>query len=65
VGWLRPATAEAVRAAGVRLLGDDQLRSFAEAASRLAGTARQVGYDTVKLEYMQSFGQVREHVVRE
>jgi tRNA threonylcarbamoyl adenosine modification protein YeaZ len=64
VGWLRPATAEAVRAAGVRLLGEEQLRSFAEAASRLTGTARQVGYDTVRLEYMQSFGKVREHVVQ-
>ena len=59
-GWLRPATAAAVRGAGVRLLDDGELRGFAEAASSLSEGARRLGYDTVKLEYMQSFGPVRE-----
>jgi tRNA threonylcarbamoyl adenosine modification protein YeaZ len=60
VGWLRPATAEAVEAAGLRLLAGDQVRSFSEAVSGLISPARKLGYDTVKLEYMQSFGPVRE-----
>lgn len=62
VGWLRPATAEAVRAAGVTLLPEQQLLSFAEAAALLlrAGEPETLGYDTVKLKYMQSFGTLRE-----
>lgn len=59
-GWLRPETAAAVRAAGVRLLDEGEVSGFAEAVSRLSGGARKLGYDTVKLEYMQSFGPVRE-----
>jgi tRNA threonylcarbamoyl adenosine modification protein YeaZ len=59
-GLLRPATAEAVRSAGVRLLDEHELRGFAEAASSLVERGRRVGYDTVKLDYMQSFGPVRE-----
>jgi tRNA threonylcarbamoyl adenosine modification protein YeaZ len=55
VGWLRPATAEAVRAAGVRLLPEEDLDGFALAASGLVGKAEELGYDTVKLRYMQSF----------
>jgi tRNA threonylcarbamoyl adenosine modification protein YeaZ len=55
VGWLRAATAEAVRAAGVRLLPDEELDGFARAASGLVGAAEELGYDTVKLRYMQSF----------
>jgi tRNA threonylcarbamoyladenosine biosynthesis protein TsaB len=54
-GWLREATAEAVRAAGVRLLGGAELAGFAEAASALAGSVERLGYDTVRLRYMQSF----------
>jgi tRNA threonylcarbamoyl adenosine modification protein YeaZ len=54
-GWLRAEVAEAVRAAGVRLLPDEELEGFAEAAAGLAGTAERLGYDTVKLRYMQSF----------
>jgi tRNA threonylcarbamoyladenosine biosynthesis protein TsaB len=62
VGWLRPDTAAAVRAAGVRLLPEEQQLGFAEAAALLlrAGEAETLGYDTVKLKYMQSFGTLRE-----
>lgn len=59
VGWLRPATAEAVTSAGVRLLaeGRGEVAGFAAAADHLiaAGAAAQVGYDTVELRYMHSF----------
>ncbi len=55
IGWLREATAGAVGAAGVRLLGDEEVRGFAEAAAGLAGAAEQLGYDTVRPRYMQSF----------
>jgi tRNA threonylcarbamoyl adenosine modification protein YeaZ len=57
-GWLRPETADAVRAAGVRLLAETDLAGFGAAAARLAGAAKPVRYDTVKLKYMQSFGSV-------
>jgi tRNA threonylcarbamoyl adenosine modification protein YeaZ len=56
VGWLRPGTAAAVRQAGVQLLGEDEISSFGEAAAVLLGGARRLGYGTVKLRYMQSFG---------
>ena len=55
VGWLREATARAVEEAGVRLLGEAETRGFAEAAAALAGRAEKLGYDTVRLRYMQSF----------
>jgi tRNA threonylcarbamoyladenosine biosynthesis protein TsaB len=55
VGWLRDETAEAVRAAGVRLLAGDELRTFAAAAAEALGGSQRVGYDTVRLKYMQSF----------
>lgn len=54
VGWLRASTAEAVREAGVRLLPDEELDGFAAAASRALGGAERVGYDTVRLKYMDS-----------
>lgn len=54
VGWLRPETADAVRAAGVRVPPDEELLGFAAAASAALGGAERVGYDTVKLRYMQS-----------
>jgi tRNA threonylcarbamoyladenosine biosynthesis protein TsaB len=54
VGWLRTETAEAVRAAGVELLADDELDGFAVAAAKLAGDAKRVDYDTVRLKYMDS-----------
>jgi tRNA threonylcarbamoyl adenosine modification protein YeaZ len=60
VGWLRPATAEAVEAAGVRLLPEEELKGFARAAAGLLGSAAELGYDTVELKYMQSFRTMRE-----
>lgn len=59
-GWLRPATAEALRAARVGLLRDDQLHGFGHAAATLVGHARALGYDTVRLRYMHSFRTVQE-----
>jgi tRNA threonylcarbamoyladenosine biosynthesis protein TsaB len=55
VGWLRPATAAAVQAAGVRLLAEGEVLGFAAATARLAGRAPELHYDTVRLRYMQSF----------
>ncbi|HET7465581.1 MAG TPA: tRNA (adenosine(37)-N6)-threonylcarbamoyltransferase complex dimerization subunit type 1 TsaB [Candidatus Dormibacteraeota bacterium] len=55
VGWLRPATRDALLAAGVRMLEESRLRSFGEAAAITLETAREVAYDNLKLEYMQSF----------
>jgi len=52
LGWLRPETADAVRAAGVRLLEAQEVASFAAAAATLVETADRLGYDTVKLKYM-------------
>lgn len=60
VGWLRPAAAEAVEAAGVRLLSEEELKGFARAAAGLLGSAAELGYDTVELKYMQSFRTMRE-----
>ena len=55
VGWLRPATQQALIAAGVRMLDDSGLRSFGAAASIVLKTAKEVAYDSLRLEYMQSF----------
>jgi tRNA threonylcarbamoyl adenosine modification protein YeaZ len=55
VGWLRPDTAAAVLAAGVRLLEEEELVGFARAAGTAIGGAERVGYGTVTLRYMQSF----------
>lgn len=60
VGWLRPATADAVRAAGVRLLAEEELDGFARAAASLLGTAAELDYDTVKLRYMESVRTIRD-----
>jgi tRNA A37 threonylcarbamoyladenosine modification protein TsaB len=59
IGWLRPATADAVRAAGVRLLGDEEATPFAEAAATQLQQARKLGYGTVSLRYMESFAPLR------
>jgi tRNA threonylcarbamoyl adenosine modification protein YeaZ len=59
VGWLRPETAAAVRQMGARLLAEEELAGFGRAAAALAGEAERLGYDTVKLKYMQSFRPVR------
>ena len=50
VGWLRGA--------GLELLAEDRLRSFGEAVVAASGRAREVGYGTVRPEYMAEFGQV-------
>jgi tRNA threonylcarbamoyladenosine biosynthesis protein TsaB len=58
-GWLRPQTAAAVRAAGVRLLEDFELRSFGDAAALALERAPEVPYGRLGLDYMQSFGVLR------
>ena len=55
VGWLRPATQEALIAGGVRMQDESRLRSFGAAAALVLKTAREVAYDSLRLEYMQSF----------
>jgi tRNA threonylcarbamoyl adenosine modification protein YeaZ len=59
VGWLRAATADLVRREGVRLLGEEQLDTFGTATSRLIVGAPSLGYDTVEVRYMHSFGGLR------
>lgn len=54
-GWLRPATEAALAAAGVIMVPEDELRSFGEAAARLIGSAPEVAYGRLRLEYMQAF----------
>jgi tRNA threonylcarbamoyladenosine biosynthesis protein TsaB len=54
VGWLLAGTATAVRDAGVRLLPEEELAGFATASARALGGAERVGYDTVRLKYMDS-----------
>ncbi len=48
VGWLKTG--------GVNLLPEAGLRPYGEAAARVVRTAREVGYGSVRPEYMQSFG---------
>jgi len=55
VGWLTPATEEALIAAGVRMQDESRLRSFGAAAAIVLETAEEVAYDSLRLEYMQSF----------
>jgi tRNA threonylcarbamoyladenosine biosynthesis protein TsaB len=55
VGWLRPATQEALIAAGVRMQDESRLRSFGAAAALVLETAREVPYDSLRVEYMHSF----------
>lgn len=59
VGWLRAATAEAVQGAGIRLLEEWELASFAEAAAEQLRSATELGYGTVSLRYMESFVEMR------
>jgi tRNA threonylcarbamoyl adenosine modification protein YeaZ len=59
VGWLRPAAADAVRGAGIRLLVEDELMSFAEASASQLQAAPELGYGTVSLRYMESFAPLR------
>ncbi len=55
VGWLRPATHQALEAAGLRFKPEKELRWLVEAAASLLETASEVAYGSLKLEYMQSF----------
>ena len=55
VGWLRPATQDSLIAAGVRMQDESRLRSFGAAAAIVLETAREVPYDSLRVEYMQSF----------
>jgi tRNA A37 threonylcarbamoyladenosine modification protein TsaB len=59
VGWLRPSTEEALSSAGLRFKPDAELRSFGVAASTLIGSASEVPYGSLSLEYMQSFSAPR------
>ncbi len=54
-GWLRPATLDALSAAGIRMRLDSELGAFGAAASRVLGPAREVAYGSLRLEYMHSF----------
>lgn len=58
-GWLRPDTSQRLLEAGFRLLREPELRSFGEAAASLLGGAEELGYDSVRLRYMQTFGPLR------
>jgi tRNA A37 threonylcarbamoyladenosine modification protein TsaB len=55
VGWLRPSTESALSSSGLRFKPDAELRSLGAAASTVIGSAREVPYGSLKLEYMQSF----------
>ena len=59
VGWLRPSTEAALRAAGLRLKPEGELRSFGSAASTVLGSADEVSYGSLRLKYMQSFSAPR------
>lgn len=50
-GWLRGEV--------VGLLPEDRLRTFGEAVAQARGRAKEVGYGTVRPEYMTEFGAVR------
>ncbi len=54
VGWLRPKTQAALEAVGLRMVPEDELRTFGAAAARLLESASEVAYGSVRLEYMQS-----------
>ncbi|HEX4214880.1 MAG TPA: tRNA (adenosine(37)-N6)-threonylcarbamoyltransferase complex dimerization subunit type 1 TsaB [Candidatus Dormibacteraeota bacterium] len=57
-GWLRETTAAAVRAAGIRLLEEPELLSFAAGAARAMGSACRLGYGRVALRYLSSVGRL-------
>ena len=56
VGWVRPETEAALRAAGLDFVPEAELRTFGGAASRMLESASEVAYGSVKLEYMQGMG---------
>jgi hypothetical protein len=55
VGWLRPATEAALTAAGMRFTPESELRSFGAGAALRLGSAVEVAYGSLRLEYMQAF----------
>jgi tRNA A37 threonylcarbamoyladenosine modification protein TsaB len=55
VGSPTPATGDAFEDAGHSFKPESELRPFPEAAAHLLKTAREVPYDSLKLEYMQTF----------
>ena len=55
VGRLSPAGEAALTGAGHRLLPENELRTFAVAATILLETANEVAYGSLEIEYMQSF----------
>ena len=55
-GWLRDSTRSALEAHGVHFAADQELRTFGEAAAIVLESAREVEYQSLKLEYVQSFG---------
>jgi tRNA threonylcarbamoyl adenosine modification protein YeaZ len=55
VGRVLPGAEAALQRAGHRFKPESELQPFVEAAAALLKTAREVPYDSLKLEYMQSF----------
>jgi len=55
VGRVAAASKESLQEAGHRFKPESELRHFAEAAAELLKSAREVPYDSLKLEYMQTF----------
>ena len=55
VGWVTASSEASLREAGHRFKPESELRPFPEAAALLLKTAREVPYDSLKLEYMQTF----------
>jgi tRNA threonylcarbamoyl adenosine modification protein YeaZ len=59
VGFVSPATEDALRQAGHVLKSEAELRSYAAAAVTILTSAREVAYGSLRLEYMQSFSAPR------
>ena len=55
VGRVSTSSEASLEKAGHRFQPESELRHFAEAAAELLKTAREVPYDSLKLEYMQTF----------
>jgi tRNA threonylcarbamoyl adenosine modification protein YeaZ len=55
VGRFLASSEASLHKAGHRFKPESELRPFVEAAAQLLKTAREVPYDSLKLEYMQSF----------
>ncbi len=59
VGNVAPKTEAALIAAKHRFRPEEELRAFGEAAAIMLGTAREVPYGSLEIEYMQSFSASR------